>query len=139
MRMTFGAFLPWQRQSSHHRSDGCWSAARRRGRAKSRHRARGRLSFRRLRAGWLVVPCCWMLLAAAAGAAKAQSRGTATEGPSAGEGMAGVSGNPAATNFSTGTGWLGRTLGLRDEWGITLGGLWLAHTNPLGGGGGQAG
>jgi hypothetical protein len=63
-----------------------------------------------------------MLLAAAAGAAKAQSPRTASEGPSAAEGIAAVSGNPAATNFSTGTGWLGRTLGLRDEWGVKLAG-----------------
>jgi porin len=52
---------------------------------------------------------------------------------------AAVSGNPAATTFSTGTGWLGRTLGLRDEWGITLGGLWLADTNVVVAGGAQSG
>ena len=40
---------------------------------------------------------------------------------------------------STGTGWLGRTLGLRDEWGITLGGLWLADTNLVAAGGAQPG
>jgi hypothetical protein len=49
--------------------------------------------------------------------------------------VASVSGNPAATTFSTGTGWLGRQLGLRDEWGITLGGIWLADTNLVAAGG----
>jgi len=80
-----------------------------------------------------------MLLAAAAGAAKAQSPRTASEGPSAAEGIAAVSGNPAATNFSTGTGWLGRTLGLRDEWGVKLGGIWLADGNVVAAGGAQPG
>lgn len=43
-----------------------------------------------------------------------------------------ISGNPAATDFGiTGTGWLGRTLGLKPEWGITLGGVWLADTNLI--------
>ncbi|MBL6614068.1 MAG: carbohydrate porin [Reyranella sp.] len=50
-----------------------------------------------------------------------------------------VSGNPAATNYSPGTGWLGRTLGLKDEWGITLGGLWLADSNVVAAGGAQPG
>ena len=49
--------------------------------------------------------------------------------------VAAVSGNPAATTFSTGTGWLGRTLGLKEEWGIRLGGLWLADTNVVVAGG----
>lgn len=46
-----------------------------------------------------------------------------------------ISGNPAATTFSTGTGWLGRTLGLKDEWGITLGGVYLADLNYVAAGG----
>jgi porin len=51
-----------------------------------------------------------------------------------------ISGNPAATDVGiTGTGWLGRTLGLKDEWGVTLGGLWLADTNVLVAGGAQPG
>jgi porin len=50
-----------------------------------------------------------------------------------------VSGNPAATDFRTGTGWLGRALGLKDEWGITLGGLWLADTNLVAAGGAEPG
>ncbi|MPZ36148.1 MAG: porin [Rhodospirillales bacterium] len=47
-----------------------------------------------------------------------------------------ISGNPSATDYSiVGTGWLGRTLGLKDEWGIKLGGLWLADTNLVAAGG----
>jgi porin len=47
-----------------------------------------------------------------------------------------ISGNPAATDYSiVGTGWLGRTLGLKDEWGIRLGGLWLADANLVAAGG----
>ncbi len=53
---------------------------------------------------------------------------------------AAVSGNPAATDYSVaGTGWLGRTLGLKDEWGIKLGGVWLADTNLVVAGGAQPG
>lgn len=51
-----------------------------------------------------------------------------------------VSGNPSATDYSVvGTGWLGRTLGLKDEWGVKLGGLWLADTNIVAAGGAQPG
>jgi len=51
-----------------------------------------------------------------------------------------ISGNPAATDFSiSGTGWLGRTLGLKDEWGVKLGGLWIADTNVVVAGGAQPG
>lgn len=50
-----------------------------------------------------------------------------------------VSGNPAATNYSVGTGWLGRTLGLKDDWGVTLGGVWFADTNVVAAGGAQPG
>jgi porin len=49
--------------------------------------------------------------------------------------LASISGNPAATTFQTGTGWLGRTLGLKDEWGIRLGGLWLADFSVVAAGG----
>lgn len=52
---------------------------------------------------------------------------------------ASISGNPAATTFSTGTGRLGHLLGLRDEWGIRLGGIWLADTNLVVAGGAQPG
>ena len=38
-----------------------------------------------------------------------------------------------------GTGWLGRTLGLRDEWGVKVGGVWLADTNVVVAGGVQPG
>jgi porin len=51
-----------------------------------------------------------------------------------------VSGNPAATDFGiVGSGWLGRKLGLKDEWGIRLGGLWLADSNIIAAGGAQPG
>ena len=51
-----------------------------------------------------------------------------------------VSGNPAATDFGiVGSGWLGRKLGLKDEWGIRLGGLWLADSNIIVAGGAQPG
>ena len=56
------------------------------------------------------------------------------------EKVASVSGNPGATDFGiTGTGWLGRTLGLKDEWGVKLGGVWIADTNVLVAGGVQPG
>ena len=42
------------------------------------------------------------------------------------------------TTRIVGTGWLGRTLGLKDEWGIKLGGMWLADTNVLVAGGAPA-
>ncbi len=46
-----------------------------------------------------------------------------------------VSGNPAGTDVSVvGTGQLGRALGLKDEWGITFGGIYLADTNLVAGG-----
>jgi porin len=47
-----------------------------------------------------------------------------------------ISGNPSATDYSVvGTGWLGRQLGLKDDWGLKLGGLWLADTNLVVAGG----
>lgn len=55
--------------------------------------------------------------------------------PVADPAVAAVTGNPAATTFTTGTGQLGHWLGLRDEWGIRLGGLWLADANLLASGG----
>jgi len=74
-----------------------------------------------------------------AGQAQAQSPPIPASLPSAPENVAAVSGNPASTTYSTGTGWLGRTLGLRDEWGIRLGGLWLADTNVVVAGGAKPG
>ena len=71
--------------------------------------------------------------------AKAQSKPELASGPAASPTAGAVSGNPAATTFTTGTGWLGRQLGLRDEWGVTLGGVWLADTNLVAAGGAQPG
>src|SRR5215471_8867461 len=54
------------------------------------------------------------------------------------EKVASVSGNPGATNFGiTGTGWLGRTLALKDESGVRLGGVWIADPTVLVAGGPQ--
>lgn len=86
---------------------------------------------------WIAVLCCAIPLLVA-GHARAEGRPAPSAGTQA-TATAAVSGNPAATNFSTGTGALGRLLGLRDEWGVTLGGLWLADTNLLAAGGVQPG
>lgn len=57
-------------------------------------------------------------------------------GQAMGQASPAISGNPSATDYSiVGTGWLGRALGLKDEWGIKLGGLWLADTNLVAAGG----
>jgi len=80
---------------------------------------------RRLRALWLGALCGTSLLANAAVAQPVSDRPA----------VASVTGNPAATTFSTGTGQLGRWLGLRDEWGLALGGVWLADTNLVAAGG----
>ena len=93
---------------------------------------------RYVRVGWLVA-LLWSLLAAAGGEAAAQTPPPPTASSNIPETIAAVSGNPAATTASTGTGWLGRTMGLRDEWGVTLGGLWLADTNLVVAGGVQKG
>lgn len=51
---------------------------------------------------------------------------------------AAISGNPADTNFGiVGTGWFGRQLGLKDEWGVKFGGVWLADSNVIAAGGAQ--
>lgn len=61
---------------------------------------------------------------------------SAPTGQAMAQASAAVSGNPSATDYSVvGTGWLGRTLGLKDEWGIRLGGLWLADTDIVAAGG----
>jgi len=74
-------------------------------------------------------------LAVASGALAQQTPDTAAN-PKPPEKVVSVSGNPAATDIGiTGTGWLGRTLGLKDEWGVKLGGMWLADTNVLVAGG----
>lgn len=46
----------------------------------------------------------------------------------------GISANPAATNEITGTGWLGRQLGVNKH-GVRLGGLWVGGVNGLVSGG----
>jgi porin len=43
--------------------------------------------------------------------------------------------NPASVNILTGTGWLGRILGLKEESGARLGGLWIGDANWLMAGG----
>ena len=50
-----------------------------------------------------------------------------------------VSGNPAATTFNAGTGWLGQALGIPEDSGVTFGGMWLADTNNVFSGGAQPG
>jgi len=50
-----------------------------------------------------------------------------------------ITGNPAAENQLPGTGLAGRLLGLPEESGLRLGGLWLADTNGLLSGGAQPG
>lgn len=86
----------------------------------------------------------WGLLAAAlllgaAGSAAAQDPARPAPAPHPQEQVSAVSGNPAATDFMTGTGWLGRTLGLKEDWGIRLGGMWLADSNIVVAGGAQPG
>ena len=41
----------------------------------------------------------------------------------------GISGNPAAINVLTGTGWLGRQLGLEEDSAARLGGLWIGNAD----------
>lgn len=81
---------------------------------------------------------CWLLLAAGGAAAQSEPDGS-TAPPAAKPTAAAISGNPAATNFSTGTGLIGHLLGLREEGGVKLGGLWLADTNVVAAGGVQPG
>jgi porin len=81
-----------------------------------------------------------MALLAVAGGALAQQTPDTADKPKLTEKAVAISGNPAATDFGiVGTGWLGRTLGLKDEWGVKLGGVWLADTNILVAGGAQPG
>ena len=58
--------------------------------------------------------------AATAGGAEGESRGSEP-----------ISGNPAAVNIITGTGALGRALGIGKDSGIRLGGLWLGDTSGV--------
>ncbi len=99
----------------------------------------------RLRRTWSalarrLVVLCLASTALFASQAPAQTPPDPASAPGATYKVSAVSGNPAATDFGVaGTGWLGRTLGLRDEWGVTLGGIWLADTNLLVAGGAQPG
>lgn len=83
----------------------------------------------------------WVALSAFSCTTSAQQSAppTVAAAPRATPELDAISGNPAATTATLGTGWLGRTLGLRDEWGIVLGGLWLADTNLVVAGGAQPG
>lgn len=78
---------------------------------------------------WIAALCC----ASVVGTGDAAAQSALDRPPVA------VSGNPGATNSATGTGQLGRLLGLRDEWGVRLGGLWLADTNVVAAGGSKPG
>jgi porin len=89
------------------------------------------------RIGWLAL--CGACIVTVSGMVQAQSTPEPASGTVTTEKVAAVSGNPAAATFSTGSGWLGRTLGLRDEWGVRLGGVWLADTNGVVAGGVQRG
>jgi porin len=105
-------------------------------RLSGRHRFGGGGGWRLARFG---AACLMALLAVANGALAQQAPDTAAN-PKPFEKVVSVSGNPAATDVGiTGTGWLGRTLGLKDEWGVKLGGMWLADTNVLVAGGAQPG
>ncbi|MEI7873470.1 MAG: carbohydrate porin [Alphaproteobacteria bacterium] len=92
-----------------------------------------------IRTAWLVALCGAALLAGS-GNATAQSPSPPADAPAPKQRVAAVSGNPAASDSAVGgTGWLGRTLGLRDEWGVKVGGVWLADTNVVVAGGVQPG
>jgi len=82
---------------------------------------------------------CWFALSAFAAAPMAQPAPDKPAAPRPPEQVAAVSGNPAAVDYSVGTGWIGHTLGLKDEWGVKLGALWLADTNLVVAGGAKPG
>lgn len=86
-----------------------------------------------------IAALCGALLFPGGGGAEAQGQSKAADASFSKEMAASISGNPAATDYATGTGWLGRALGLPDEWGLTLGGLWLADTNLVAAGGDRPG
>jgi porin len=50
-----------------------------------------------------------------------------------------ISGNPAAVNTDPGTGDVGKWLGLPDDWGVRVGGIWLGDFNVLMSGGEKPG
>ena len=94
--------------------------------------------LRGLRTAWLIALRCTSL-ALVTGSVHAQSPPVPDSKSSTPYDIAAVSGNPAAAAYPTGTGWLGHVLGLRDEWGVRLGGIWLADTNVLAVGGARPG
>lgn len=51
----------------------------------------------------------------------------------------GISANPGAVNTTTGTGWLGKEIGLSANTGVSLGGVWVGDTNWLISGGARPG
>jgi porin len=51
----------------------------------------------------------------------------------------GISGNPGAVNTTTGTGWLGREIGISADTGVSLGGVWLGDANWIMSGGANPG
>src|SRR5262249_34712908 len=62
------------------------------------------------------------------------------DGQSTGErGQNAISGNPAAVNIITGTGAIGRLLGLGEDTGVRLGGLWIGDASGVLVGGAQPG
>jgi porin len=85
--------------------------------------------------GAIVLGMVWGTILAGGPATAQTVPAAATPSPT----VAAVTGNPAATTFTTGTGQLGRWLGLKDDWGIRLGGVWLADANLLASGGTQPG
>lgn len=87
----------------------------------------------------LLAWACWLTLAHQAPAQRPDAEG---QQPSLGPGEAApaaVSANPAADNIVTGTGALGRFLGLDQDSGIRLGGAWIADANWLMSGGREPG
>jgi porin len=51
----------------------------------------------------------------------------------------GIAGNPGAVNSSTGTGWLGREIGMPASSGVTFGGIWVADADWVMSGGANPG
>ena len=87
----------------------------------------------------MVLFCVSLLTGVGAADAQSSPPSQVTVAPPPPAPLDAVSGNPAATTYSVGTGYLGHLLGLKDEWGIKLGGLWLADANLVAAGGVQPG
>jgi porin len=97
--------------------------------------------FHRPRSFALIVYVCLVLVMVAPGARAAEEPRDAAPAADA-QGVSlfdnsggGISGNPGATNFLTGTGLLGRLLGFGKDSGVRLGGLWIGDANYLFAGG----